>query len=37
VPQGTRGVQAIRPGKSSTLMFIQVRSMRLYVLGVESD
>jgi hypothetical protein len=34
VPQGTRSVQPLRPGKSLTLMFIRVRSVRVYIFGV---
>jgi hypothetical protein len=36
-PQGTRGVQPLRPGKSSTLIFIRVRSVQVYIFGVGSN
>jgi hypothetical protein len=37
VPQGTWGVQSLQLGKSSTLMSIQVRSVRVYIFGLEFD
>jgi hypothetical protein len=37
VPQGTWGVQPLQLGKSSTLMSIPVRYVRVYIFGLESD